>query len=136
MADSKFILYIRKFLKNPLLERKQMSLEIINPESGQLTKQKIADKLAKTLNVKSSECITIFGMKAKFGGGRTSAFALVYDSVEAKTKFDSLTGLRRAGIVTKKGRTPRKGKKEIKGRRKRVHGTAKSKCVAGKQKKR
>ena len=60
-----------------------------------MTKQKIAEKLAKQLNVKSSECITIFGMKAKFGGGRTSAFALVYDSVESKTKFDSLTGLRR-----------------------------------------
>jgi hypothetical protein len=24
MADSKFILYVRKFLKNPLLERKQV----------------------------------------------------------------------------------------------------------------
>merc|ERR1719218_34689 len=134
MADSKFILYIRKFLKNPLMERKQMSLEIINPEAGSLTKKAVADKLAKVLGVKQVECITIFGMKAKFGGGRTSAFALVYDSLESKTKFDTMTSLRRAGIK-EKGKVTRKAKKEIKGRRKKVHATAKAKVTAGKQKK-
>lgn len=75
------------------------SLEIINPDSGILTKKQVADKLAKVINLKNSECITIFGMKAKFGGGRTSAFALVYDSVESKTKYDSTTGLRRVSNV-------------------------------------
>jgi len=60
-----------------------------------LSKKQIADSLAKKLQIKNSECITIFGMKAKFGGGRTSAFALVYDSPESKLKYDSATGVRR-----------------------------------------
>lgn len=64
-----------------------------------MTRKQVADKLAKVMNLKNSECITIFGMKAKFGGGRTSAFALVYDSVESKTKYDSTTGLRRVSNV-------------------------------------
>jgi len=34
-------------------------------------------------------------MKAKFGGGRTTAFALVYDSFDEKKKYDSKTGLKR-----------------------------------------
>jgi ribosomal protein S24E len=53
-----------------------------------LTKAQIKEKLAKVLKVKE-ECITIFGMKTKFGGGRASAFALIYESLDAKKKYDS-----------------------------------------------
>ena len=64
-----------------------------------MSKKAIAEKLAKVLGVKQVECITIFGMKAKFGGGRTSAFALVYNDLEAKKKFDSMTSLRRVSFI-------------------------------------
>ena len=76
------------------------SLEIINPDQGTLTKQQIAEKLAKVLKAKE-DCITIFGMKAKFGGGRTSAFALVYDSLDDKKKYDSKTALKRVSTFSK-----------------------------------
>lgn len=52
MADSKFILYVRKFLKNPMLARKQVSIELIHPEMANVPKKDIKDKLAKTLKVK------------------------------------------------------------------------------------
>jgi len=61
---------------------------------GSLTKAQIREKLAKVLKAKE-ECITIFGMKTKFGGGRSSAFALIYDSLDEKKKYDSKTALRR-----------------------------------------
>jgi small subunit ribosomal protein S24e len=64
------------------------SVEIINPDMSTLTKAQIKEKLAKVLKVKE-ECITIFGMKTKFGGGRASAFALIYESLDAKKKYDS-----------------------------------------------
>jgi small subunit ribosomal protein S24e len=50
-------------------------------------KKDIKDKLAKVLKVKE-EVISIFGMKTKFGGGRSSGFALIYDSADARKKYD------------------------------------------------
>lgn len=41
------------------------------------------------------ECISIFGLKTKFGGGRSTGFALVYDSTDARKKYDSKKMLRR-----------------------------------------
>jgi small subunit ribosomal protein S24e len=45
------------------------------------------------------DCISIFGMKPKFGGGRTTAFALVYDSFDEKKKYDSKTNLKRVSTT-------------------------------------
>jgi small subunit ribosomal protein S24e len=64
---------------------------------GTLTKAMIGEKLAKTMKVKQ-ECLTIFGMKTKFGGGRASAFALIYDSLDAKMKYEQKRYLLRVSI--------------------------------------
>ena len=37
----------------------------------------------------SEDRIAVFGLKPKFGGGRTSGFALIYASAESKKKFAS-----------------------------------------------
>lgn len=63
-----------------------------------MSKKEITDKLAKTLKVKE-ECISIFGMKTKFGGGRSSGFALVYDSADARKQYDSKTNLLRVSMT-------------------------------------
>jgi small subunit ribosomal protein S24e len=76
----------------------------------------------------------VFGIKTQFGGGRSSGFALIYNSTEEKAKYDSETLLRRDGLK-KKPAVGRKPKKEIKSRQKKVKGTAKAKVQAGKQKK-
>ena len=67
---------------------------MIHPELANVSKKEIKDKLAKTLKVKE-ECISIFGMKTKFGGGRSSGFALVYDSLDARKQYDSRPNLLR-----------------------------------------
>jgi small subunit ribosomal protein S24e len=59
-----------------------------------VSKNDIKAKLAVTLKSKE-ENISIFGLKTKFGGGRSTGFALVYDSLDARKKFDSKKGLRR-----------------------------------------
>merc|ERR1712127_96726 len=133
MADSKFILYVRKFLKNPLLGRKQLSIDLIHPEMANVSKKDITDKLVKTMKA-DEKCISIFGMKTKFGGGRSTGFALIYDSADAKAQYDSKTLLRRYKLIVKP-KTGRKAKKEIKGRQAKVKGIKKAKCTAGKQKK-
>jgi ribosomal protein S24E len=61
-------------------------------------KKEIKDKLAKVLKVKE-EVITIFGLKTKFGGGRSSGFALVYDSADARKQYDSKASLLRVSVM-------------------------------------
>ena len=67
---------------------------MIHPEKANVSKADIKAKLAQTLKAKE-ENISIFGLKTKFGGGRSSGFALIYDSLDARKKFDSKKMLRR-----------------------------------------
>ena len=123
----KFILYARKVINNPLLRRKQVQVELIHPESANISKTAIKDKLADMFKSKSEQ-IAIFGLHSKFGGGRSTGYALVYDSIDERKKYDQKKFLRRDGYV----QPPKRGRKqlkEIKGRVKRVHGTAKTKAA-------
>lgn len=62
-----------------------------------MAKKDIKAKLAQTLKTKE-ENISIFGLKTKFGGGRSTGFALIYDSLDARKKFDSKKMLRRVSF--------------------------------------
>lgn len=53
--------------------------------------------MSQTLKSKD-ENISIFGLKTKFGGGRSTGFALIYDSLDARKKFDTKKMLRRVSI--------------------------------------
>eukprot|EP00349_Pseudokeronopsis_sp_Brazil_P008497 CAMPEP_0202955670 /NCGR_PEP_ID=MMETSP1396-20130829/205_1 /ASSEMBLY_ACC=CAM_ASM_000872 /TAXON_ID= /ORGANISM="Pseudokeronopsis sp., Strain Brazil" /LENGTH=133 /DNA_ID=CAMNT_0049672335 /DNA_START=19 /DNA_END=420 /DNA_ORIENTATION=- len=127
MSEKKFTLYCRKFLKNPLLSRKQLQIELIHADQANVAKEAIKTALAKKFNVKE-EVISVYGLKTKFGGGRSSGFALIYDSLDAKKKFDIKTLLRRDKHMGKNAKT-RKQKKEIKGRQLKVRGIAKEKAA-------
>ena len=67
-----------------------------------MSKSDIKAKLAQTLKTKD-ENISIFGLKTKFGGGRSTGFALIYDSLDARKKFDSKKMLRRVSFLTIRG---------------------------------
>ena len=62
-----------------------------------VSKADIKAKLSQTLKTKD-EFVSIFGLKTKFGGGRSTGFALIYDSLDAKKKYDSKKMLRRVSI--------------------------------------
>jgi small subunit ribosomal protein S24e len=134
MADtSKFVLYYRKFLKNPLMGRKQCVVELIHPESGSVSRAQVKEKLSSMMKSKP-ECITVMGLKTKYGGGRSTGMALIYDSADLKKKYDSKKWLIKDGVI-KKDSTTRKQKKEIKGRQKKVRGIEKAKVASGGKKK-
>lgn len=65
-------------------------------------KTEITSKLAKTLKVKE-DCISIYGLKTKFGGGSSTGFALVYDSADARAKYDNKSNLRRVSSFCNPG---------------------------------
>ena len=67
---------------------------MIHPEMSNIGKDQIRAKLATMLKAKE-DSITVYGLKTKFGGGRSTGFALIYDNFDAKKKFDGKTMLRR-----------------------------------------
>merc|ERR1712110_1306494 len=123
-------LYCQRMKHNPLMERKQCNIQLIHPEMANVSKKDIKEALSKKLK-SAEDRISIFGLKTKFGGGRTSGFALIYNTYEDKAKYDPETLLRRDELNFKP-KVGRKAKKEIKSRRKKVHGTAKAKVQSGK----
>jgi len=121
----------RKFLKNALLGRKQFVIEVVHPGKGGVKREELAKKLAATYKV-SEQCISLFGFKTHFGGGRTTGFGLVYDSIDKAKKFEPKYRQKRVGIEVKSG-VARRGKKEIKNRAKKFFAKDKKKAVgAGK----
>ena len=56
---------------------------MIHPDMPNVKKEAIKEQLAKRFGSKVDR-ISIFGLKTKFGGGRSSGFALIYNSTEDK----------------------------------------------------
>jgi len=69
-----------------------------------------------------AETTFLFGFRTAFGGGKTTGFALIYDTVEDAKKFEPKHRLVRAGLKEKK-ETSRKQIKEAKNRGKKIRGT-------------
>ena len=60
---------------------------MIHADSANVPKAQIKEKLAKLMKAKE-DSIQIVGLKTKFGGGRSSGMALIYDNAEMKKKYD------------------------------------------------
>ena len=97
-----------------------------------MPKTEIREQLAKMYKT-TSDVIVCFGFKTAFGGGKSSGFALVYDSMDALKRFEPLYRQIRLGLATK-NKPSRKQRKERKNRQKKVRGTKKAKVGAGKKK--
>lgn len=83
-----YTLRVKKFLVNPLLERKQFALEVVHPERANVPKAEMKERLAKVFKVADEKCIILFGFKTAFGGGRSSGFGVIYDNLAACKKFE------------------------------------------------
>ena len=130
MSDSapKATIRTRKFLTNPLLQRKQMVVDVIHPGRPNVPKTEVAQRLVQMYKVQDPTCVILFGFTTQFGGGRSTGFALIYDNLQALKKTEPKYRLVRAGLAT---HTPiaRKQRKERKNRAKKVRGTKKAKVA-------
>ncbi|BHF78727.1 ribosomal 40S subunit protein S24B [Sparganum proliferum] len=77
----------RKFMSNRLLSRKQMILDVFHPGRSVLSKKEIRDRLAKKYKT-TPDVVFPFGFRTKFGGGKSSGFVNVYDSLDHAKKFE------------------------------------------------
>ncbi|KAF1927388.1 40S ribosomal protein S24 [Didymella exigua CBS 183.55] len=134
MADSQVTLRTRKFIRNPLLGRRQMVVDVLHPNRANVSKDELRGKLGELYKAKKDD-VSVFGFKTHFGGGKSTGFALIYDSAEAMKKFEPRYRLVRYGMATKVEKASRQQRKQRKNRMKELRGTAKTKGGAKKDKK-
>lgn len=115
----------RKFMTNRLLCRKQMVCDVLHPGMPSISKKDVRDKLAAMYKVTPDVCF-VFGFRTNFGGGKSTGFALIYDTLDFAKKFEPKHRLARHGLLEIKKIT-RKQRKERKNRMKKVRGTKKAK---------
>ncbi|RLN37670.1 hypothetical protein BBJ28_00001925 [Nothophytophthora sp. Chile5] len=115
----------RKFLRNSLLSRRQMVrpplaspclVEVIHPGRPNVPKAELQEKIAKDANT-----VFLYGFRTQFGGGKSSGFGLVYDTVNDAKRFEPKYRLIRQGL-TEKVEKSRKQIKEAKNRGKKIRG--------------
>merc|ERR1712236_147331 len=111
--------------------RKQMVVDVLHPGRATVPKTEVREKLS-TMYKTTPDVIFCFGFRTQFGGGKTTGFALIYDSLDFARKFEPKYRLQRHGLYEKK-KIARKQRKERKNRQKKVRGTAKAKIGAGKK---
>lgn len=124
----------RKFLRNPLLQRKQMVVDILHPGLANISKSDLRDKLGKIYKADSST-VSVFGLRTQYGGGKTTGFALIYDSLDSLKKFEPHYRLVRYEMAKKIEKSSRQQRKQRKNRMKEVRGTAKNKAATKDKKK-
>merc|ERR1712168_1546753 len=97
------------------------------------SKTDVREKLAKMYGC-TADRVFVFGFKTNFGGGKSTGFGLIYDTMDYAKKFEPKFRLVRQGVVEAKTKVSRKQKKEKKNRMKKVRGTKKAKVgAAGKK---
>jgi ribosomal protein S24E len=74
--------------------------DILHPNRANISKEELRDKLAGMYKAQKDQ-VSVFGLRTQFGGGKTTGFALVYDSPEAMKKFEPHYRLVRVGLATK-----------------------------------
>lgn len=97
-----------------------------------MRKTEVREKLAKMYKV-TPDVVFVFGFQTNFGGGKSTGFALLYDTLDFAKKFEPKYRLQRHGLFEKQKQT-RKQRKERKNRMKKVRGTKKSKVGAAAKK--
>ena len=106
-----------------------MVVDVLHPAKASVPKTEIREKLAKLFKA-TPDRVFAFGFRTNFGGGKSTGFALIYDTMDQAKKFEPKFRLRRQGVIEPAQKTSRKQKKGRKNRMKKVRGTKKAKVGA------
>merc|ERR1712084_10472 len=109
MADTA-VIRTRKFMANRLLSRKQMIVDILHPGKPTVSKNDVREKLGQMYK-STADNVVCFGFRTVMGGGKTTGFALIYDSVDLLKKYEPKYRLERLGHY-KRNKPSRKQERE------------------------
>mmetsp|Transcript_7529 Transcript_7529/g.11257 ORF Transcript_7529/g.11257 Transcript_7529/m.11257 type:complete len:140 (-) Transcript_7529:64-483(-) len=112
----------RRYLANPLMSRLQFVVDVHHPGRANVSKKELQEKIGKMFKVKDNQSIILFNFRTAFGGGKTTGYCCIYNTVEDAKKLHTKHILVRLGLLEKEEKKGRKGIKEAKNRAKKVRG--------------
>jgi small subunit ribosomal protein S24e len=135
-AKADFTVRTTQFKTNKLLNRRQFIVEVIHSANwnGTVPRKQIVKKLAQLYKVADENCVSVFGLKTAFGGGKTTGFGLIYGDVATVKRTEPNYRLQRIGMGRKRG-VARKSMKERRNRAKKDRGATKGRAIGGGKKK-
>lgn len=74
--------------------------DVLHPNRPNVSKDELRSKLSEIYKA-SKDQVNVFGFRTQYGGGKSTGFALIYDSNEAMKKFEPRYRLVRVGMATK-----------------------------------
>jgi ribosomal protein S24E len=74
--------------------------DVLHPNRPTVAKDELRTKLAELYKTQKAH-VNVFGLRTQFGGGKTTGFAVLYDSAEALNKFEPHYRKVRIGVATK-----------------------------------
>ena len=74
--------------------------DVLHPNRPNVSKDELRQKLSE-LYKSDKDQVSVFGFRTQYGGGKSTGFALVYDSAEAMKKFEPHYRLVRYGQAAK-----------------------------------
>ena len=77
-----------------------LSRDVLHPNRANVSKDEMRSKLSEMYKA-SKDQVSVFGFRTHYGGGKSTGFALIYDSVEALKKFEPHYRLVRIGQASK-----------------------------------
>ncbi len=72
-------------------------VDVLHPGRATVPKKEVREKLAKMYKT-TPDVIFAFGFRTQFGGGKTTGFALIYDSLDFAKKFEPKYRLARVSM--------------------------------------
>lgn len=83
-----------RFLTSPFYS------DVLHPNRANVSKDELRQKLAELYKANKDQ-VSCFGFRTQYGGGKSTGFALIYDSHEVMKKFEPHYRLVRYGAATK-----------------------------------
>ncbi|XP_036180754.1 40S ribosomal protein S24-like [Myotis myotis] len=114
--------WTKKLMTHRLLQRKQMVFGVLNLGMATVPTAEIRGELAKMYAI-TADVIFVFEFRTHFGGGKTTGFGMIYDSLAYARKNELKRGPAGHGMSEKASRKPQK---EHKSRMKKGRRTAKA----------
>ncbi len=74
-------------------------VDVLHPGKATVPKTEIREKLAKMYKT-TPDVVFVFGFRTQFGGGKTTGFAMVYDSLDYAKKNEPKHRLARVSFVS------------------------------------
>jgi len=106
-----------------------MVVDVLHPGRATVPKTELREKIARLYKV-TSDVVFVFGLRTQYGGGKTTGFALIYDTLDFAKKIEPKHRLVRQGVITLPKRSARQIRKKRRNDQKKVRGVKKAKVGA------